>query len=147
MLSRALGIIVCICIIALGVAFIGASSTSNMAPTISGTAMIFMGFVVLTVIVISTFEHVADVLIHQDESIADIDPFQDDLDTPVPSKENRASIPWMTPELWGMIDACNTPDPHLIHPDDLKRQSIYQADYAELEACISASINHLNIKV
>lgn len=128
MLSRILGIIVCLCIIALGVLFLSASSTSNMAPMISGTAMIFMAFIVLTVIVISTAEHLINVVTHQYESIADNEPFQDDFT---------------------FHRDLNTPDPNLIHPDDAKRvqPSIYEADYAELEARISASINRLNIKV
>ena len=56
MFSRILGIIVCLCIIALGVLFISSSSTSNFAPMISGTAMIFITMIVLTAICISIAE-------------------------------------------------------------------------------------------
>jgi hypothetical protein len=103
MFSRILGIIVCLCIIALGVLFISSSSTSNMAPMISGTTMIFVSFIVLTAICISMAEKIMGIVTDQYEGTGDldhIDPFQDDFT---------------------FHRDLNTPDPHLIHPDDTKR--------------------------
>lgn len=103
MFSRILGIIVCLCIIALGVLFISSSSTSNFAPMISGTAMIFITMIVLTAICISIAEDIVGIVTHQHEGAAhDFEPFQDDFT---------------------FHRDLNTPDPHLIHPDDAKRQA------------------------
>lgn len=102
MFSRILGIIVCLCIIALGVLFISSSSTSNFAPMISGTAMIFITMIVLTAICISIAESIVAVVTHQHEATGDLNhiEFQDDFT---------------------FHRDLNTPDPHLIHPDDAKR--------------------------
>lgn len=102
MFSRILGIIVCLCIIALGVLFISSSSSSNVAPMISGTAMIFVSFIVLTVICISMIESIVGVVTDEPETLLEsvYEPFQDDFT---------------------VFRELNTPDQNLIHPDDAKR--------------------------
>ena len=111
MISRILGIIVCLSLMAWGVHSINAGIRSDtFGPVLGGVLFLALPGVVMFIIIYDTALHLISILTHQHEGTGDldhIDPFQDDFT---------------------FHRELNTPDPHLIHPDDAKRQERARLD-------------------
>jgi hypothetical protein len=103
MLSRILGIIVCLSLMAWGVLSINSGIRSDtFGPILGGVLFLALPAVVMFIIIYDTAIHAVSILTDEPETLLEsvYEPFQDDFTS------HR--------EL-------NTPDPHLIHPDDAKR--------------------------
>jgi hypothetical protein len=104
MISRILGIIVCLSLMAWGVVSINNGIRSDhFGPILGGVLFLAFPAVVMFIIIYDTALHLVGIVTHQHEGAAhDLEPFQDDFT---------------------FHRELNTPDPHLIHPDDAKREA------------------------
>ncbi len=102
MIFRILGLLMSILPMVWGAMSIYAGiESSTVGPILGGVFIFILGCIVFYLIVYDTAYHLVTVLTDEPETLESIyEPFQDDFTT------HR--------EL-------NTPDPHLIHPDDAKR--------------------------
>ncbi len=102
MIFRILGLLMSILPMIWGTMSIHAGvESSNLGPILGGVFILAIGFIVFYLIVYDIAYHLVYVLTDETETLESIyEPFQDDFTT------HRK---------------LNTPDPHLIHPDDAKR--------------------------
>lgn len=103
MISRILGIIVCLSLMAWGVLSINSGIKSDtFGPVLGGVLFLALPAVVMTIIIYDTALHLIMVLTDEPETLLDsvYEPFENDFT---------------------VHRNLNTPDPHLIHPDDAKR--------------------------